>query len=52
MWSPCGVQAAGGTAVGAEGVRILDIEPENVHQRVSCFFGSADDCAEMRSYYK
>ncbi|EOD33835.1 FBPase [Emiliania huxleyi CCMP1516] len=34
------------------GTRILDIEPTNVHQRVPCFFGSADDVAEMRSYYK
>ena len=30
----------------------LDIEPEQVHQRVACFFGSADDVNEMRSYYK
>jgi fructose-1,6-bisphosphatase I len=46
------MEAAGGLAVGGAGERILDIEPDNVHQRVSCFFGSADDVSEMRSYYK
>merc|ERR1740127_336338 len=46
------MEAAGGKAVGGKGERILDIEPDNVHQRVSCFFGSADDVSEMRSYYK
>merc|ERR1719389_1476951 len=46
------MEAAGGLAVGGEGQRILDIEPEQVHQRVACFFGSADDVNEMRSYYK
>merc|ERR1719182_161657 len=45
------MEAAGGTAESS-GTRILDIEPTNVHQRVPCFFGSADDVAEMRSYYK
>ena len=46
------MEAAGGLAVGGDGERILDIEPEDVHQRVPCFFGSADDVMEMRSYYK
>ena len=46
------MEAAGGTAVGGSGERILDIEPTNVHQRVACFFGSSDDVDEMRSYYK
>ena len=46
------MEAAGGLAVGGDGERILDIEPEDVHQRVPCFFGSSDDVAEMRSYYK
>jgi fructose-1,6-bisphosphatase I len=45
------MEAAGGLA-DSNGERILDIEPSNVHQRVSCFFGSADDVKEMRSYYK
>ena len=47
-----GLEAAGGKAVDGEGGRILDIDPTNVHQRVPCFFGSADDVDEMRSYYK
>ena len=46
------MEAAGGEAIGAEGERILDIEPTNVHQRVPCFFGSKDDVAEMRTFYK
>ena len=46
------MEAAGGKAVGGKGERILEIEPTNVHQRVSCFFGSEDDVSEMRSYYK
>ena len=46
------MEAAGGIACGGDGERILDIEPTNVHQRVPCFFGSADDVDEMRSYYK
>jgi fructose-1,6-bisphosphatase I len=44
------LEAAGGRAVTAKGERILDIEPTNVHQRVPCFFGSADDVNEMASY--
>jgi len=46
------MEAAGGLAVGGEGERILDIDPKDVHQRVPCFFGSAEDVQEMRSYYK
>jgi len=46
------MEAAGGLAVGGEGERILEIEPKDVHQRVPCFFGSAEDVSEMRSYYK
>ena len=46
------MEAAGGLAVGGEGERILEIDPADVHQRVPCFFGSADDVKEMRSYYK
>jgi len=46
------MEAAGGLAVGGAGERILDIKPDNVHQRVSCFFGSSEDVEEMRSYYK
>ena len=46
------MEAAGGLAVGGDGERILDVIPEGVHQRVPCFFGSADDVNEMRSYYK
>ena len=45
------MEAAGGAAL-SNGERILEIEPTNVHQRVSCFFGSTDDVEEMRSYYK
>ena len=46
------MEAAGGSAVGGKGERILGIEPTDVHQRVPCFFGSADEISEMRSYYK
>jgi fructose-1,6-bisphosphatase I len=45
------MEAAGGLAVGGDGERILEIDPKDVHQRVPCFFGSADDVNEMRSYY-
>merc|ERR1711990_953156 len=45
------MEAAGGKAVGGAGERILEIDPEDVHQRVPCFFGSAKDVDEMRSYY-
>merc|ERR1712176_692932 len=45
------MEAAGGLAVSNE-KRILDISPRVVHERVPCFFGSADDVLEMRSYYK
>merc|ERR1719460_2292768 len=45
------MEAAGGLAVGGKGERILEIEPDNVHQRVPCFFGSADDVSEMRTYF-
>ena len=45
------MEAAGGLAL-SRSERILDIDPSNVHQRVPCFFGSADDVKEMRSYYK
>jgi fructose-1,6-bisphosphatase I len=44
------MEAAGGKAVTATGERILDIVPTNVHQRVPCFFGSADDVSELESY--
>merc|ERR1719327_932334 len=46
------MEAAGGSAVGGEGERILEIQPSNVHQRVPCFFGSEDDVTEMRSYHE
>jgi fructose-1,6-bisphosphatase I len=46
------MEAAGGSAIGGKGERILDIEPDGVHQRVSCFFGSSEDVSEMRSFYK
>merc|ERR1719484_186625 len=46
------MEAAGGSAVGGKGERILEIEPKDVHQRVPCFFGSAEDVTEMRSYYE
>ena len=45
------MEAAGGLALGGDGERILDVDPTNVHQRVPCFFGSAEDVMEMRSYY-
>lgn len=30
--------------------RILDIQPEALHQRLPLFLGSADDIAELESY--
>jgi len=44
------MEAAGGKAT-SKGERVLDITPNNVHQRVSCFFGSAEDVDEMQSYF-
>ena len=44
------MEAAGGKAT-SNGERILDINPENVHQRVACFFGSPEDVDEMQSFY-
>ena len=45
------LEAAGGTAVGGEGERILDIDPTNVHQRVPCMLGSVDDVNELLGHY-
>ena len=44
------VEQAGGVATTGRD-RIMDIEPSNVHQRVPCILGSADDVNELKSYY-
>ena len=44
------VEQAGGIATTGRD-RIMDIEPSNVHQRVPCILGSADDVNELKSYY-
>jgi len=44
------VEQAGGRALSGE-TPILDLQPESIHQRVPCVFGSRDDVLEMRKYY-
>jgi len=44
------VEQAGGLATTGRG-RIMDIEPTNVHQRVPCILGSADDVNECLGKY-
>ena len=44
------VEQAGGTAIAADGTRILDIVPEELHQRTSVFMGSKTDVAEVSAF--
>jgi len=43
-------EQAGGMGSTGRG-RVLDIQPDEVHQRVPFLAGSYDDVMEMRSYY-
>ncbi len=42
------MQAAGKASDGKR--RILDIQPEKLHQRLPLFLGSPDDIMELESY--
>lgn len=42
------MQAGGRGSDGA--TRILDIQPEKLHQRLPLFLGSPEDIAELESY--
>lgn len=44
------MEQAGGRALSG-GTPILDLQPESIHQRVPCVFGSRDDVLEMLKYY-
>ena len=44
------VEQAGGLGTTGKN-RIMDIQPQTVHQRVPCFLGSHDDVAEVKKYY-
>lgn len=43
-------QANGGATTGP--IRILDVEPNDIHQRVPLIFGSADEVAFAQSYHR
>lgn len=45
------MEQAGGYALTGKN-RIMDIPPQNVHQRVPCILGSRLDVAELRRYYE
>ena len=42
------MQAGGRGSTGKD--RVLDIQPEKLHQRLPLFLGSPDDIAELESY--
>lgn len=44
------VEQAGGLALTGK-TRIMDLMPQNVHQRVPVILGSSEDVREMRKYY-
>ena len=43
------VEGAGGRALAGPGVRVLDLKPGAIHERVPVFLGSADDVAEAEA---
>jgi fructose-1,6-bisphosphatase I len=45
------VEQAGGKALTGK-TRIMDLEPQSVHQRVPCILGSPEDVEEMQRYYE
>ena len=44
------LEQAGGLALTGR-LRIMDLPPKSVHQRVPCILGSPDDVNELRKYY-
>jgi fructose-1,6-bisphosphatase I len=44
------VEQAGGKALAAPGQRILDIQPEDIHQRTPVILGSADEVDQVTAY--
>lgn len=45
------IEQAGGMALTGKN-RIMDLEPQSVHQRVPCILGSPEDVQELRRYYE
>ncbi|MEF9997420.1 MAG: class 1 fructose-bisphosphatase, partial [Burkholderiaceae bacterium] len=45
------VEQAGGASTNGHG-RILDLEPEHLHQRVAVFLGSADEVERATAYHQ
>ena len=45
------LEQAGGLAMTSQG-RIMDIEPESIHQRVEVIMGSKNEVEKCLSYYK
>ena len=45
------IEQAGGLALTGKH-RIMDINPQSVHQRVPCILGSPEDVAELQRYYE
>lgn len=43
-------QAGGGASTGYE--RLLDVEPETLHQRIGLIFGSSSEVDRIRGYYR
>ncbi len=46
------VKQAGGLAVDNSGTDVLDLVPENVHERSTCWMGSREDVEELKQYLK
>lgn len=46
------VEKAGGKAMAAPGKRILEIKPENIHERTPIFIGSSEDVDDIMEEYK
>jgi len=44
------IEQAGGKALAAPGQRILDVQPENIHQRTSVVLGSADEVDNVAAH--
>jgi fructose-1,6-bisphosphatase I len=45
------LEQAGGLAITSEG-RIMDIDPNSIHQRVEVIMGSKNEVEKCLSYYK
>jgi fructose-1,6-bisphosphatase I len=41
------IEQAGGKALAAPGQRILDVAPQDIHQRVPVILGSADEVDQV-----